>query len=99
MIFIKSRQVLPQNKALEVSFSKKAFFRSKKVNKGQKSQNRQKSQISEFMKRTQITRQSRQIIPQNEDFDISFLKKLVSGSKKVEGQDTRKKGKAVKFRT
>ena len=42
-----------------MSFSKKAVLRSKKVNKGQKSQKKaKKNQISEFIKRTQITRQN-----------------------------------------
>ena len=38
----KSGQIIPQNEALEISFSKKAFLRSKKIDKGQKSQKKPK---------------------------------------------------------
>ena len=71
MIFTKSRQIIPQNEALGKSFSKKVVLRSKKVNKGQKSQKKpKKSQILEFMKRTQITRK-------NEALSVSCSEKLV----------------------
>ena len=73
---VKSRQIIPQNEALGKSFSKKVVLRSKKVNKGQKSQKKaKKNQISEFIKRTQITRQ-------NEALGASFPEKLSSKVKK-----------------
>ena len=71
---VKSRQIVPQNGALEMSVSKKAVLRSKKVNKGQKSQKKPKKN-SEFIKRTQITRQ-------NEALGASFSEKLLSKVKK-----------------
>ena len=74
MIFIKRRQIIPQNEALGISFSKKINKGLKRSTKGQQrsksAKKGQKSQISELMKRTQITHQ-------NEALSLSRSEKLV----------------------
>ena len=82
--------MIPQNKALDESFSEELVRSSKKVNKGQKL--RKKTKKGQIL----IIPKSRQIIPQNEALDKSFSKKVVSGSKKVIiGQKFRKWPKKV----
>ena len=59
VILFKSRQIIPQNEALDVSFSKNLILRSKIAKKAKK------VQISKFLK-------SNQIIRENGAFDMSF---------------------------
>ena len=75
MIFIKSRQIIPQNEALEISFSKKINKGQNRSTKVKKRRKGQKNQISELMKRTQRTHQ-------NEALSVSRSEKLVLGPKR-----------------